>query len=144
MSLYGQYDPENIFAKIIHGDIPSAKVYEDDRVLSFMDAFPQSRGHTLVIPKLPCRNLFDIAATELSYLTQKTQIIADSVRKVFTPDGIIITQFNGAPAGQTVFHLHFHIIPSYSDKTLEPHARGQMADISDLKMMAGKIAAQLK
>jgi len=143
MSLDGTYDPDNIFAKILRGEIPSATVYEDDRVLSFMDAFPQSRGHTLVIPKAPSRNLLDTDPDELSYLMRKTQIIAEAVKRVFTPDGIVVTQFNGTPAGQTVFHLHFHIIPRYTGSTLGAHAGGQMAEFEDLKLQAAKIKSGL-
>ena len=144
MSLDGIYDPENIFAKILRGEIPCAKVYEDDHVLSFMDAFPQSSGHTLVIPKAPSRNLFDTQPEELSNLIQKTQTIATAVRSAMSPDGIVITQFNGAPAGQTVFHLHFHIIPRYTGKNIGQHASGQMADFDELKAQAALIAAAIK
>ena len=143
MSLDGTYDPDNIFAKIMAGDIPSAKVYEDDHVLSFMDAFPQSHGHTLVIPKAPSRNLFDTDAEVLANVIQKTQKIAGAVRQAFSPDGIMITQFNGAQAGQTVYHLHFHIIPRYINVAEQPHAIGQMADMDDLKTQAMKIQSAL-
>jgi len=143
MSLEGTYDPDNIFAKILAGDIPCARVYEDDRVLSFMDAFPQTRGHTLVIPKAPSRNLFDTAPAELAYLIQKTQLIGAAVTKAFRPDGIVITQFNGAPAGQTVFHLHFHILPRWSDRAMAIHASGQMADMEELTHHAAIISAAL-
>lgn len=144
MSLDGNYDTGNIFAKILRGEIPSAKVYEDEKVLSFMDAFPQSRGHTLVIPKAPSRNLFDTEPATLGYVIEQTQNIGRAVRDVFEPDGITITQFNGAPAGQTVFHLHFHIIPRYIDMANKPHASGHMADFEDLKAQAAKIEAALK
>ena len=139
MSLNGTYDPDNIFAKILRGEIPNATVYEDDRVLSFMDAFPQSRGHTLVIPRASSRNLLDTDPQELSYLIRKTQMIAAAVKSALSPDGIVITQFNGAPAGQTVFHLHFHIIPRYNDRTLGAHASGQMADKDELNNIARQI-----
>lgn len=144
MSLEGNYDPDNIFAKILRGEIPSAKVYENEKILSFMDAFPQSRGHTLVIPKAPSRNLFDAEPAILAQVIEQTQNIGRAVREVFKPDGITITQFNGAPAGQTVFHLHFHIIPRYIDMASKPHASGQMADFEDLKAQAAKIEAALK
>ncbi len=143
MSLNGTYDPDNIFAKILRGDIPNATVFENDHILSFMDAFPQSKGHTLVIPKTPSRNLFDTDPGVLVKLISKTQIIANAVRQTFNPDGITITQFNGAPAGQTVFHLHFHIIPRYKDMALGSHAGGQMADFEDLKEQAAKIRHNL-
>lgn len=144
MSLDGTYDPNNIFAKILRGEIPCAKVYEDEHVLSFMDAFPQTRGHTLVIPKAPSRNLLDTDPEVLSVVIQRTQMIADAVNKALSPDGIVITQFNGAPAGQTVFHLHFHILPRYDAGDMKPHASGQMADMDDLKTLAAQIAAKIK
>ena len=144
MSLEGTYDPDNIFAKIIAGDIPSARVYEDDKILSFMDAFPQTPGHTLVIPKAPSRNLLDADPDELANIIQKTQVIARAVKTAFSPDGIVITQFNGAPAGQTVFHLHFHILPRYISGQMQPHASGQMADMETLLAQAETIRAVLK
>ena len=139
----GQYDPDNIFAKILRGEMPSVKVYEDEEVLSFMDVFPQSKGHTLVIPKVPSRNLLDTDPEVLAGLTQKTQMIARAVKKGLNPDGIVITQFNGAPAGQTVFHLHFHIIPRYDGAGLGQHAGGGMADMNELKSLADQIKAAL-
>ena len=144
MSLDGTYDPDNIFAKILRREIPNATVYEDDQVLSFMDAFPQSKGHTLVIPKVPSRNLLDTDPDILANLIQETQKIAAAVKAAFTPDGITITQFNGAPAGQTVFHLHFHIIPRYTGARISAHASGAMADFEDLKTQAEAIKNKLK
>ncbi|WP_140985545.1 HIT family protein [Asticcacaulis tiandongensis] len=143
MSLTGTYDPQNIFAKIIRGEIPAVKVYEDDTVLSFMDVFPQSEGHTLVIPKSEARNLLDIAPDALQNLIVKTQLVAQAVNKALTPDGIRIAQFNGEPAGQTVFHIHFHIIPAYDSQSEAPHASGQMADTDKLKALAERIKAEL-
>lgn len=143
MPLDGTYEGENIFAKIIRGEMPCVKVYEDENVLAFMDVFPQSRGHTLVIPKAPSRNLLDAAPDDLQHLIVKTQLIAKAVRRALSPDGIVITQFNGAPAGQTVFHLHFHIIPRYKDQTVTPHASGQMADMDALSEAANKIKSCL-
>lgn len=107
------YDPDNIFAKIIAGHIPSHKVYEDFEVLAFMDVMPHSKGHTLVVPKKGSRNLLDAEPAVLSMLLPKVQRIARAVQAAFKADGIRIAQFNEAPAGQTVFHLHFHIIPVY-------------------------------
>lgn len=143
MSLTGQYDPDNIFAKIMAGDIPCAKIYEDDDVMSFMDAFPQSRGHCLVIPKAPCRNILDADPAVLAALTSKVQMIAKAVNGALTPDGIVVTQFNGAPAGQTVFHLHFHIIPRYEGAQEKPHASGSMADMAELQALTAKIKHKL-
>jgi len=139
MSLTGQYDPDNIFAKILRGDMPNVTVYEDEHVLSFMDVFPQSPGHTLVIPKAPSHNLLDADPKTLSYLIQKTQMIARAVEAGLMPDGIVITQFNGAPAGQTVFHLHMHIIPRYTDQKTAAHASGNMADMDILQSQAKRI-----
>ena len=109
-----------------------------------MDAFPQSKGHTLVIPKTASRNLLDTNPEDLSDLICKTQLIASAIRKALLPDGITITQFNGAPAGQTVFHLHFHIIPRYNRAEMTAHASGQMADMGELNILAAKIAAEIK
>ena len=143
MSLYAKYDPKNIFAKILAGDIPSAKVYEDARVLAFMDAFPQTRGHTLVIPKVKACNLFDIPSEHLQNLIAQTQKIGRAVRDALEPDGIRIMQFNGDSAGQTVFHIHFHIIPMWSEAGIRKHASGEMADINELKDLAARIKAKL-
>jgi len=143
MSLQTQYDPQNIFAKILNGDIPSAKIYEDERVLSFMDAFPQAKGHTLVIPRVQACNLFDIATDDLQNLIVRTQEIARAVRDALKPDGIRIAQFNGTAAGQTVFHIHFHIIPVWEGENERPHAAGKMADFNELKDLAEQIKAKL-
>lgn len=143
MSLTGEYDPENIFAKIIRGEMPCVKVYEDEHILSFMDVFPQSPGHTLVIPKAPSRNLLDASGKTLGRLIGRTQKIAAAVQAGLSPDGIVITQFNGAPAGQTVFHLHFHILPRYTGQDMSAHASGQMADMDALQTLADKITAHL-
>ena len=143
MSLHETYDPENIFAKIIKGEIPSAKVYEDDRHLAFMDAFPQSEGHTLVIAKdTQAVNLLDMPSDRLGELIVTTQKIADALVKALNPDGFRIVQFNGAPAGQSVYHLHFHIIPVWEGKALGQHGEG-MADAGALQALAEKISAQL-
>ncbi|ESQ93823.1 HIT family protein [Asticcacaulis benevestitus] len=143
MSLQTQYDPKNIFAKILSGEIPSAKVYEDARILSFMDAFPQTKGHTLVIPKVKACNLFDIPSEHLQNLIAQTQKIGRAVRDALEPDGIRLMQFNGEAAGQTVFHIHFHIIPAWSEAAPRKHASGEMADINELKDLAARIKAKL-
>ncbi len=143
MSLNVEYDPNNIFAKLLRGEIPSAKVYEDDKVLSFMDAFPQALGHTLVVPKVPACNLFDIAPDDLKTLIAETQTIARAVRDALEPDGIQIMQYNGDAGGQTVFHIHFHIIPRWHDMTLKSHAKGVMADMAQLNETAALIKAKL-
>ena len=142
MSLHGTYDTDNIFAKILRGEMPCVKVYEDDNVLSFMDVFPQSEGHTLVIPKAPSRNLLETNAKDIGRLFGAVQRITKALEAALKPDGITITQFNGAPAGQTVFHTHVHIIPRYDGKALGAHGGG-MADMDGLKALAEKISAAL-
>lgn len=137
------YDPENIFAKILRGELPAHKVYEDDQVFSFMDIFPQARGHTLVIPKYAAENLFDLPPEWIAPLTQKTQMIAHAVNAAIEPDGVAIVQFNGAPAGQTVFHIHFHIIPRWEGQRLPGHGHTGRADDAELAKLAEQIKAKL-
>ena len=142
MSLDGAYDPDNIFAKILRGEVPCTKVYENADALAFMDVFPQARGHTLVISKTShARNLLDAETPTLEALIAATQTVARGVRKALNPDGIVITQFNGAPADQSVFHLHFHIIPRFEGEALRPHGAGGMADMGELQKTAQAIAA---
>jgi histidine triad (HIT) family protein len=144
MSLDGAYDQGNIFAKILRGETPAARVFEDDHVLAFMDVFPQGRGHTLVIPKhSQARNLLDEAPEVLGPLFLGVQRVARAVRAALNPDGIVVTQFNGAPAGQTIFHLHVHIIPRWEGVPMGRHAAGGMADMEELKALAGEIAAKI-
>ena len=144
MSLDGAYDDDNIFAKICRGEIPAARIFEDDEVLAFMDAFPQSRGHCLVISKTSrARNLLDAEAATLDRLIGAVQKLARAVRAALHPDGIVVTQFNGAPAGQTIYHLHFHIIPRWEGVALKGHGVGGMADPAELKALAEQIAAQI-
>ena len=144
MSLHGAYDPDNIFAKILRGEIPSVKVWEDDHVLAFMDVFPQSRGHTLVIPKhSTARNLLEEEPERVAVLMQSVQRVAKAVRAALKPDGLMISQFNGAPAGQTIYHLHFHIIPRWTGVEMSRHAGGAMADPAELKALAEQIAAKI-
>ena len=144
MSLDGGYDEDNVFAKIIRGDMPAAKVYEDAHVLAFMDVFPQSRGHTLVVSKKShARNLLDVEAEVLSHVILDVQRVAKAIRAALKPDGIVLTQFTGAPAGQTVFHLHFHLIPRYEGEPLRPHGAGGMADPAELAGLAHKIASEI-
>jgi len=144
MSLLGQYDDNNIFAKIIRGEIPAVKVYEDEAVLAFMDVFPQSKGHCLVISKTAkARNLLEIDGQALGDVMVTVQRLAKAVATALNPDGVVITQFNGAPAGQTVFHLHVHIIPRYEGVALAGHGHGNMADMAELKALAVQISAAL-
>lgn len=144
MSLDGTYDEANIFGKIIRGEIPSVKVWEDDQVLALMDAFPQAKGHVLVISKTSrARNLLDAEPETLEALIRATQTVARAVRTALNPDGIVITQLNGAPAGQTIFHLHFHILPRWDGVALGRHASGGMADFGELQGLADQFKAAL-
>jgi histidine triad (HIT) family protein len=144
MSLDGTYDDGNIFAKILRGEMPSARVFEDEHVYAFMDVFPQAKGHTLVIPKhSTARNLLDEEPAVLSPLILGVQRVARAVRAALKPDGLVVTQFNGAPAGQTVYHLHFHIIPRWEGVAVGRHASGGMADPAELKVLAEQISAQI-
>ncbi len=136
------YDPENIFAKILRGDAPAFKVYEDDYSMAFMDVMPQVDGHTLVIPKDNAENLHDADPTILGHTMRTTQIVAAAVKKAFAAPGIMIAQLNGPAAGQTVFHLHFHILPRHEGIEFRMHAR-DMADFGLLEQHAERIRAAL-
>ncbi len=144
MSLDGTYDHGNIFAKILRGEMPAARVFEDDHCLAFMDVFPQAKGHTLVIPKhSEARNLMEEDPAVLAPLILGVQRVTRAVRAALNPDGVVVTQFNGAPAGQTIYHLHFHIIPRWEGVPLGRHAGGGMADMGELTELAHAIAAQI-
>ena len=144
MSLHGAYDPDNIFAKILRGDMPSVKVCEDDDVLAFMDVFPQSEGHVLVVSKTStARNILEIEPETLAKLTSAVQRTARAVEKALKPEGLSLMQFNGDAGGQTVFHLHFHIVPRWTDRPMKGHGHAPMADAEQLKALAQKIAAAL-
>jgi len=136
------YDPQNIFGKILRGEFSSHKVYEDENVLAIMDVFPQSRGHTLVIPKAASRNLMDADPATIAAIMPTLQKLARAVVAATEADGLRLAQFNEAPAGQTVFHLHFHLIPMYEGVELGRHGSGK-ADDADLAVLAKAIAAQL-
>lgn len=144
MALHGTYDPENIFAKMLRGEVPAVTVFDDPVALAFMDIFPQSRGHTLVIPKgVEARNFLELPDDRVGAYMQRVQTVARAVEKALSPDGIVITQFNGAPAGQTVYHLHFHIIPRYEGESLKGHGAAPQADLDTLKAIAASISAAL-
>lgn len=144
MSLHGEYDPDNIFARILRGEIPSVKVWEDDHVLAFMDVFPQSEGHVLIIAKQSqARNLLEVEPDILARLTAALQRTAVAVEKALKPDGIAVMQFNGDAGGQTVFHLHFHIIPRWADRPMKGHGHAPMAEAAALRPLADRIAAEL-
>ena len=136
------YDPSNIFGKILRGEIPAHRVYEDTTALVMMDIFPQSRGHTLIVPKAPSRNLLDADPVALAAVIPLVQKVANAVKQATGADGIRLAQFNEAPAGQTVFHLHFHVIPVYEGMALGAHGGGK-ADDADLAALARDIAAAL-
>jgi histidine triad (HIT) family protein len=145
MSLDGVYDPENIFAKIVRGDLPAVKVFEDAAALALMDVFPQARGHTLVINKhARARNLLDVDTADLHAVIDTVQRVARAVAKALKPDGVLISQFNGSAAGQTIYHLHFHIIPRWQAEPLGRHAQEGMADTAELASLARQIAHEIK
>jgi len=144
MTLHAPYDSDNIFAKMLRGEIPAIKVFEDGVALAFMDIFPQARGHTLVIPKdVEARNLLDMPAGKLAPYMERVQKVARAVEHALSPDGIIVTQFNGTAAGQTVFHLHFHIIPRGNGAKLAPHASGKQAASDELEQIASQIRSAM-
>ena len=144
MSLTGAYDPDNIFAKIVRGEIPNVTVWQDDDVLAFMDVFPQAPGHVLVIHKRStARTLLDIEPGDLATLTAAVQKTACAVEAALKPGGLTIMQFNGEAGGQTVFHLHFHVIPRHEGASLARHGGG-MADMDELKALAARIAAAVR
>ncbi len=128
------YDSNNVFAKILRGELPCHKVYEDDDSLAFMDIMPQADGHTLVIPKAPAITIFDLDADQLARYMAVTQKVAAAVKRAFEAPGIVLFQLNGAEAGQTVPHLHFHVLPSsLAALTRRAHA----AQIEDPQKLAG-------
>ena len=135
------YDEQNIFARILRGELPAIKVYEDDQVLAFMDIMPQADGHTLVIPKTPAVTLLDLPVDAAAYTIQVVQKVAKAIEVGLDAQGIVLMQLSGAAAGQTVPHVHFHLIPS-SVHELGKHAL-QMGDQEKIKAQAEKIRAAL-
>jgi histidine triad (HIT) family protein len=137
------YDPNNIFAKILRGEMPCYKVYEDDNSLAFLDIMPRAPGHALVLPKSPARNILDIAPDDLAHVVQVAQRIAQAGIKVFEADGVTVQQFNEPAGGQVVFHLHVHVIPRKDGVPLKPPASVKEApDV--LAAQAAKLAAALR
>ena len=136
------YDPSNIFAKILHGEIPCHKIYEDEHTLAFMDVMPQVDGHCLVLPKMACRNLLDVDPAVLAHVMATTQKIARAVLMAFNADGVQIRQYNEEAAGQTVFHLHFHVLPMKVSESMRPHS-GKMADHGMLAKQADLLKSTL-
>ncbi len=135
------YDPDNIFAKILRGEIPSTRVYEDAETLAFMDIMPRADGHLLVVPKTPCRNIIDASPQQLAAVMATAQKMARAVIKGLGADGVTIQQFNEAAGGQEVFHLHFHVLPRHDGVALRPP--GKMGDFDEIAAHAERIRAAL-
>ena len=137
------HDPNCLFCRIVRGEIPAVQVFEDEDTIAFMDIFPQSRGHTLVIPKnARARNFLDLPPSRVAPFMERVHFVARAVEKALEPDGLSLLQFTGAPAGQTVFHLHFHVLPRFDGVDLRPHT-GKMADHALLAKHAEMIRAAL-
>jgi histidine triad (HIT) family protein len=136
------YDQNNIFAKVLRGEIPCVKVYEDARTLAFMDVMPEGEGHVLVIPKEPAENVLDLSAEGMTAMMATTQKVAKAVDQALQPDGILLKQYNRAAAGQSVFHVHFHIVPRREGAALAPHGK-VMVDAATLEPIAAKIRREL-
>jgi histidine triad (HIT) family protein len=136
------YDPTNVFAKILRGELPSYKVYEDDRAFAFLDIMPRTPGHTLVIPKAPARNILDVAPDDLAHVMKVVQKIARAGMKVFDAAGVTVQQFSEPAGGQVVFHLHVHVMPRRAGIALKPPASVK-EDPSVLSEQASKLAATL-
>jgi histidine triad (HIT) family protein len=137
------YDPNNIFAKILRGEFPCHKVYEDDHALAFLDIMPRAPGHTLVIPKAPARNILDIMVEDYLHVARATHKIAAAAKRAFNADGLTIQQFNEAAGGQVVFHLHVHVMPRHDGIALLPPA-SRREDVKILEDNATKLIAALK
>jgi len=136
------YDDNNIFAKILRGELPSHRIYEDEAVVAFMDVMPQGTGHALVVPKAPSRNLLDADPETLGPLFVVVRKVAQAVKKAFAADGVTVMQFNEPASGQTVYHLHVHVIPRFEGVPLKPHT-GAMEKPEVLAANAEKIKAAL-
>jgi histidine triad (HIT) family protein len=137
------YDSNNPFARILRGEAPASMVYEDEHAIAFMDLMPQVEGHTLVIPRSPCRDLFDVDPEALAGTMRATQTVAAAVKSTFNAPGIMIAQLNGAEAGQTVFHLHFHILPRFAGIEFRLHA-AVMEDRGKRDALAERIRKNFK
>lgn len=137
-----QYDDSNVFAKILRGDLPAERLYEDEHTLAIMDIMPRGDGHCLVIPKASARNILDVEPGSLARVMETTQKLARAVIKAFSADGVTIQQFNESAGGQVVFHLHVHVIPRFDGVAMKPHT-GTMEEADVLKANADKIRAAL-
>ena len=138
--LDGEYDDQNIFAKILRGELPCHKVFEDDLVLAFMDVFPQAPGHVLIVPKVKARTILDFPTEKLGEYMARVQRIALGIKEALKPDGISMFQFSGAAGGQSVFHLHFHLVLRLENSLLKGHGNIERADDAELRSFAGAIA----
>lgn len=136
------YDDQNVFAKILRGEIPAIRLYEDDDTLAFMDIMPRADGHCLVIPKAPARNILDIEPDSMAAVMRTVQKLSRAVMTAFSADGVTVQQFNESAGGQVVFHLHVHVLPRHAGVSLRPHT-GEMADKAVLEANAQKIRAAL-
>lgn len=136
------YDPDNIFAKILRGELPAIRLYEDDATLAIMDIMPVTDGHALVIPKTPARNILDADPQSLARVINTTQKLARAAKAAFAADGVAIYQFNEPASGQTVYHLHFHVVPRFEGVAQRPHG-SRMEDQAVLAANAEKIRAEL-
>lgn len=137
------YDPQNIFAKILRGELPCHKVYEDDRALAFLDIMPRAPGHALVIPKAPARTILDIEADDLAHVARVAQKVAKAAVKAFDADGVTVQQFNESAGGQVVFHLHVHVVPRHEGIAMKPAASG-MEKPEVLEEHAAKLKSALE
>jgi histidine triad (HIT) family protein len=136
------YDTDNVFAKILRGDIPSNKVYEDDNTVAIMDIMPRADGHVLVLPKAPSRNLLDANEADLAAVMATVKKIAAAQMKALDANGVTIQQFNESAGGQVIFHTHVHVMPRYEGVALRPHT-GEMADNEALAQLAERLRSVL-
>ncbi|MBV9550634.1 MAG: HIT family protein [Alphaproteobacteria bacterium] len=136
------YDNHNIFAKILRGEIPCVKVFEDEKTLAFMDVMPEAEGHVLVVPKENAQDILDLSSDGLTAMMATVQRVSKAVDKALEPDGILLKQYNRAPAGQSIFHVHFHVVPRWEGVSLAPHGK-VMAQAATLEPVALKIRAAL-
>ena len=132
------YDNNNVFAKILRGEIPSVKVYEDGKTLAFMDVMPETEGHVLVVPKEPAQDIFDLSSDGLAAMMATTRKVARAADKALQPDGIQLKQYNRAPAGQSIFHVHFHIIPRWNGREMRWLA-GKYDHPDEMSVLAAKL-----
>jgi histidine triad (HIT) family protein len=137
-----EYDPQNPFAKILRGELPCVKVYEDEATLAMMDIMPQAAGHVLVLPKEPAAELFGLSDDAAAACIRTTKKVAAAVKAAMGTPGVMVAQFNGRAAGQTVPHVHFHIVPREAAAPLKPHA-AEAADVEELRAIAARIVAAL-